>query len=857
MNPSTRLMRYSVLALAAASLTACNNGDGNGGSAPPILTVPTPAPPAPTPPAPTPPAVTPDTYVLTSGNKLVGFAAATPAATVTTALAIPAAETLLGGDFRPADGALYVVTKVTADNSLKVYTANTTTCELVSEIVLLNNGAGAGGGTAGSAITLTGSKVAVDFNPVANALRIVDSNGVNLRTTLAAGNNTFIDAAVPAGVSESAYTNSFNATCQTDLYHINTTQLLLSAAPNGVATSSAAGARFVGNLGVTADAASGFDIRTSATGTRNVLTAALKVGGSYGLYTINDQTGAATKVGDIGGLGTENVLALAANLPATAPANAPGNLFAITTDTAPNLVTFNRPPQGSAAKLCSTTAITGITAGDVIVGADTRPATGALTLLTKNGTAGALYTLSAAGAASNRLPLTVAGGAAVSLTGNNFAVDFNPVPDRLRVLGGSGQNLRINPADGVTIVDSALNSAGAAYTGTATEAAYTNSLAGGNAGSLTTTLFALDSTRNKLVRIGGDPGVAGDGTCPASTGNPNCGVVTDVADVTVNGAVLPLADATSFELNGGNGQALFVVSGATTRTLYTLNLANGVAAASGTFGSGIVALGTVGAQTATVFGVTTVGNKLVSFAPATPNTVTAIGAVGVPAGETVVGLDFRPSIGPKNGQLVAATSAGKLYEVNPATAAATLISTVTGATVPATDEFGLDFNPLPDRLRSIASTGQNLRINVDPGAATVDTATSQTGIFGAGYTNNVSSAANTTLYVLRANGSTDELARVGGDPGNGTAGDPGNPNSGVVTSIGALGFDTSNLGDLDIAGGQNGFVLAALQPTAGGVSGLYRINTATGAATKVGTGTAGDVTTAGSEPLRGLAIRLQ
>lgn len=36
-----------------------------------------------------------------------------------------------------------------------------------------------GGGTAGSAIVLAGSKVGVDFNPVANALRIIDNTGVN------------------------------------------------------------------------------------------------------------------------------------------------------------------------------------------------------------------------------------------------------------------------------------------------------------------------------------------------------------------------------------------------------------------------------------------------------------------------------------------------------------------------------------------------------------------------------------------------------------------------------------------------------------------------------------------------------
>ncbi len=37
-------------------------------------------------------------------------------------------------------------------------------------------------------------------------------------------------------------------------------------------------------------------------------------------------------------------------------------------------------------------------------------------------------------------------------------------------------------------------------------------------------------------------------------------------------------------------------------------------------------------------------------------------------------------------------------------------------------EFGIDFNPLADRLRVVSDTGQNLRIDVDSGATITDTA---------------------------------------------------------------------------------------------------------------------------------------
>lgn len=818
-----------------------------------------------------------DTYVLTSGNKLIGFAASAPSTVKTVALAIPAGETLLGGDFRPADTRLYVVTR-TATNEVKAYTADVSTGALGAAIPLLNNGLGAGGGAAAAPILLTGAKVSVDFNPVANALRIVDSTGVNLRTTLGAGNNTFIDAPLSTGIAEAAYTNSFGTTCQTDLYYINSSQLLLSAVPNGV-PGNLATPRLVGSLGVVADADSGFDVRTGPTG--NVLTAALKVGGSYGLYTINPATGAATSAGALAVPAGEKVLSLAANLGAAGPALQPGNTLAILGGgAAPNLVSFNRAPAGSPARLCSTAAISGIGAGETIVGADTRPADGLLYALTKDGSnAGRLYTIAASGAASLVATLTAdpndGSSPYTTLDGTNFAVDFNPVPDRLRVISNTGQNLRLTvapvaanatavpptlaiPAAGVT-TDATLTTGGTTRAGI-TGGAYTNSLFGGGATSLFTTLYGIDSDTDSLVLIGSNPsnGTAGD------PGNPNSGIVTNVASLTTDGtAVVDISPANAFDIVGNTGVALLAATVGANTTLYTVNLGTGVVAASGNFPATagappptVLALASNGAQTAKVFGVTTTGN-LVSFAPAAPGTVTAIGAIGVPAGETIQGIDFRPSIGPKNGQLVALTTAAggstKLYAVDPATAAATPLSTLAAdagdtmdgnAAYTATTgtRFGIDFNPLPDRLRTVSDTSENLRTAVESGATFTDGALSVTGVYGAAYTNSFTSAASTTLYYLRDVGA-----------GNSTLQTTTAPNAGTLTTVGTdLGADFSSEGDLDIAGGQNGFALAALQPSAGGASSLFRINLATGTATSIGS-----IATAGSEPIRGIAIQVK
>ena len=87
-------------------------------------------------------------------------------------------------------------------------------------------------------------------------------------------------------------------------------------------------------------------------------------------------------------------------------------------------------------------------------------------------------------------------------------------------------------------------------------------------------------------------------------------------------------------------------------------------------------------------------------------------------GEDVLGIDVRPA----NGKLYGLTSTGRILVIDPASGGTQLVSTSTA--VPSGSAFGVDFNPVVDRLRVVSSTGQNLRINVDTGAATVDTALS-------------------------------------------------------------------------------------------------------------------------------------
>ena len=144
-----------------------------------------------------------------------------------------------------------------------------------------------------------------------------------------------------------------------------------------------------------------------------------------------------------------------------------------------NLIRFDSATPGT---VVNVGAITGLQAGENVLGIDFRPATGELYAL---GSTSRLYVVNrATGAASAVAVLSV------TLSGTEFGMDFNPTVDRLRVVSNTGQNLRINPVNGATIVDGVLNPG----TPNITASAYANNFNGAT----TTTLFNIDSTTDQL-----------------------------------------------------------------------------------------------------------------------------------------------------------------------------------------------------------------------------------------------------------------------------------------------------------------------------------------------------------------------
>jgi Domain of unknown function (DUF4394)/Bacterial Ig domain/Calx-beta domain/Domain of unknown function (DUF4214) len=247
--------------------------------------------------------------------------------------------------------------------------------------------------------------------------------------------------------------------------------------------------------------------------------------------------------------------------------------------------------------------------------------------------------------------------------------------------------------------------------------------------------------------------------------------------------------------------------------------------------------------------IATDGTNLIRFDSGSPGTVSApVPITGLNAGETIVGIDYRPSTGILYGLAYdAGTTTARLVAIVFGPGGATATANQAGPTFSLTGTaFGFDFNPTVDRVRVTNDNDQNLSIDPDTGAVTLQTPLNYAGadpnfgqnpnVVGSAYNNvDVDTATGTTLYGIDSN--LDIL--VTQNP----------PASGTLTTIGALGVDTSDQVGFDIAppvfGGS-----AFASMNASGTTGLYTIDLTTGAATLVGSIDTGAV------PYPGLAVVL-
>jgi hypothetical protein len=462
--------------------------------------------------------------------------------------------------------------------------------------------------------------------------------------------------------------------------------------------------------------------------------------------------------------------------PDTSLNNSPGpdvNFYALTQDS--KLLSINGKNAGS---VIATSSITGLQAGETLLGIDFRPATGQLYGIGSTSRVYVINTQTGAARAINATPFTPA------VDGAAAAVDFNPTVDRIRFVSASGQNLRLNPETGtVAATDLAINGAAGAQVAAA---AYTQN----RAGAATTILYDIDVTNDKLYKQ--DP--------------PNNGTLVEVGTLGFD-----VDGAGGFDINPDGTTALAAltlkVNGKT--ALFTIDLATGKATKVGDFNAAITG---IAIPTDPVAYAVNAANELLIFNPMNPAPV-AKAITGLQAAENILGMDMRPL----NGQLFALGSTSRIYAINASSGAATVVGTVPFAPLLSGTDFGVDFNPTVDRIRVISNTGQNLRLNPNDGTtAAVDAALAPGTpvVNAAAYTNNFAGSTVTVLYDIDSQ--TDKVYRQ--DP----------PNNGTLVEVGALGVNADASNGFDI-GGTSGTAYALL--TVSGVTKIYTINLTTGAAT--------------------------
>ena len=555
-------------------------------------------------------------YLLTEDGLLSSVS--TTAATITPTVGVlitgvTSGETLVAIDVRPQNQQLYALGVNNVADKATLY------------LVEPSNGVATPVGTAGQIAFTTNGALAVDFpdaaavkwdidfNPTADRVRVVAGkltfrinpntgagvDGDNGGVPVIAGTNP--DGTVNGGslnVNSAAYTNNQPNDLITTLYTLDdvSNSLFIQNPPNaGTQTLVLAvtlGGPILDFSQSSFDIASGVNAPASnapvAAGTGFMV--AKIAGGTSKVYTLNLVSAQATLLGDTG-LAVRSV-AVRTDLGAAIAMNSAGT----------SLLRFNPATPGT---VTISPAISGLTAGETLVGIDNRPQTGQLYGLGINAVAntGTLYlidpqtgAISAVGAAGS-IAFVDATAATVDLPDpvSGYGFDFNPTVDRIRVITGTGLNFRINPGTGAP-VDGDLGGAAGSVPGTNTDgnqvlnglsnsstgstgAAYTNSVAQSLSGGVTT-LYTLDSTSSSIYL----------------QNPPNAGTTTTRVPITIGGAIPTFPALGGFDIPNtvvvaasntvavGEGWFIATVSGLT--NLYRIDLTTGKAVSFGAVGAG-------------------------------------------------------------------------------------------------------------------------------------------------------------------------------------------------------------------------------------------------------------------------------
>lgn len=216
-----------------------------------------------------------------------------------------------------------------------------------------------------------------------------------------------------------------------------------------------------------------------------------------------------------------------------------------------------------------------------------------------------------------------------------------------------------------------------------------------------------------------------------------------------------------------------------TKTLKALTAAALMIPATGAFAESHAGLMAIGLS----------GDKTLHQIDAATATVTA--SMEVDGVDRLLGIDLRPS----NGQLIGVTDTFDIVEIDPATGAATVISTMdTELPIEGDAPVIVDFNPMADKLRFMSGT-TNHRVDIETGAVTVDGSLAfEEADMHAGETPAIVAAAYINSY-----GKPESTAMFDIDSTIVAVIQQTSPNDGTLAAIGKLGIDGADSYAFDIA----------------------------------------------------------
>jgi len=759
-----------------------------------------------------------------SGLSISTFDAASPGTIINNGLitGVTGTQTVVGMDFRPLNGQLYIMGYESLTGTSQLYTVDPSTFVATS---------------VGSSFTIATNQslFGFDFNPTVDRIRVTTSQGKNYRihpiTGAIAATDldlqyapTDVNAAATPFIVTGAYTNSYIGSTSTTLYtYDDNLNILCTQVPPNNGTQNTIGASGIMDAGP----AGSLDIyynAMSATNTAYFKQDVNMTGIVSQLFTMNLTTGNATLVGTIGSAAP--VADLAVQITVNTPPTVSGQLIYGLTSNG-YLISFDA---GMPSVVRSHQSISGVAVGQVLVGLDSRPATGQLYAMGYNSVNGEsqLYIInpSLGTATSVAAPIMLATGMA------NIGFDFNPTVDRIRVTSALDNNYRLHPETGAIVAtDGNLVYAGTDVNSAANPnigaGAYSNSYIGGTS----TQLFNYDVALNVLTLQN-----------PPNNGTLNTlgssGITVNAADPSID------FDFYYNTVMGMNENYAIANTANTFDNLYMVNTATGVFTSVGMIGNGIAVIDmaveivpNIPSMVAgeTVYGITS-NQYLITFDSEAPEVVrTHVAISGITAGQVIAGLDVRPA----TGELYALgynsmNGEAQLYTINPTSGAtASVAMPVTLAT--GMSNIGFDFNPTVDRIRVVSSTGNNYRLHPTTGAiaatdmnlafAATDPNSAQTPAIGsAAYTNSFGGSNNTKLFVY--DDALNILALQ--NP----------PNNGTLNTIGSsmlMQNGTDVTSDLDIFYNHDDHTNHAfLISNSMAFDMFYSLNTSTGAVTSVG-----------------------